>query len=465
MQKRECSQCGAAVSAIDYRCKYCKTPIFISAGPAPSQSASTADSTAEIPSSISGTRTLCSYKDKRDTHDFPITAPPQSLPSDRSRLFQLLAAFSVIVTLFVLLVILLSLFHESDSGSSEATQLSRQNGTTDSKEPETPVEPRKSQSSPRFEDYPATALYTGPAASLVLNNELAKNFRTRLREALRSEPVFAGEYVSAMWGCGTSCAYTTFVNKRTGKVLEGAQFGGECGIYVTDLRIDSDLIIAEGPVQDDDFDQIGYKKYYYVLAGERLNLMAELLAEGSSNPCSDLAATSWDILDRAQQRALEQRATQEPTQLADVATPVTNHYASVVNTKLTEENALTKTKKPTSAKPQEISSAEALASLDRGDFETAFRIWQQLSQEGHTQAKFNLGKMYIRGQGVPVDFVAAFQWISEAASDGHAEAQFFLGQMYRYGDGVQQDEEEALKWYRRAAAQGVSQAKEALADN
>jgi TPR repeat protein len=48
----------------------------------------------------------------------------------------------------------------------------------------------------------------------------------------------------------------------------------------------------------------------------------------------------------------------------------------------------------------------------------------------------------------------AAQWYFEAARQGHAEAQYSLGILFLTGSGVTQDRAEAGKWIERAAAQG-----------
>jgi uncharacterized protein len=53
----------------------------------------------------------------------------------------------------------------------------------------------------------------------------------------------------------------------------------------------------------------------------------------------------------------------------------------------------------------------------------------------------------------------AAQWYFEAARQGHAEAQYSLGILFLTGSGVSQDAAEARKWIARAAAQGHVDAK------
>ena len=53
---------------------------------------------------------------------------------------------------------------------------------------------------PRFDDYPVNERYTGKTAPLVLSRE-ARTYRTRLREAAREKPNFAGHFIVTSWGC------------------------------------------------------------------------------------------------------------------------------------------------------------------------------------------------------------------------------------------------------------------------
>ena len=52
----------------------------------------------------------------------------------------------------------------------------------------------------------------------------------------------------------------------------------------------------------------------------------------------------------------------------------------------------------------------------------------------------------------------AAQWYFEAARQGHAEAQYSLGILFLTGTGVVQDQKEAERWIRKAAEQGHADA-------
>lgn len=129
---------------------------------------------------------------------------------------------------------------------------------------------------PKFSDYPSPDIYSGPSAPLDRSSEEARTFKTRLADALTEGDIdFAGEYVSATWGCGTGCAYTTFVSKRSGQVIEQG-LGGEYGPRVVKHLPSSQMLIAEGGDFDDDYNQTGYYAYFYELKDGRLALIKKV---------------------------------------------------------------------------------------------------------------------------------------------------------------------------------------------
>ncbi len=92
--------------------------------------------------------------------------------------------------------------------------------------------------------------------------------------------------------------------------------------------------------------------------------------------------------------------------------------------------------------------------FQRGDYPTALRIFQQFADQGYADAQFNLGVMYVEGQGVTQDYAAALRWYRKAADQGYASAQTNLGVMYSKGRGVTQDYVQAHVWFNLAAARG-----------
>lgn len=78
---------------------------------------------------------------------------------------------------------------------------------------------------------------------------------------------------------------------------------------------------------------------------------------------------------------------------------------------------------------------EGLAAYRGGDFASAVLHWQTLAEQGDARAQHNLGVMYEKGHGVPMDKRLAVSWHRKAAASGNAYAQNDLGAMYEEGIG------------------------------
>lgn len=125
---------------------------------------------------------------------------------------------------------------------------------------------------PKFKDYPAGPLYTGPTATLADKKD---EFRTRNSSALsENKIVFASEYVISTIGCGTSCVFQSFLSKRTGEQLKDG-FGGESGEKIKEVRVDSRLVVTAGP-NDENEDDPSFYAYFYVLENGRLKRIAKI---------------------------------------------------------------------------------------------------------------------------------------------------------------------------------------------
>src|SRR5258705_6414285 len=75
-------------------------------------------------------------------------------------------------------------------------------------------------------------------------------------------------------------------------------------------------------------------------------------------------------------------------------------------------------------------------------------------ESGDTNSQFNIGVMYVRGQGAPQNYAEAAKWFRKAADRGDARAQANLAVMFANGEGMPQNIPEAIRWYRMAADQG-----------
>ncbi len=69
---------------------------------------------------------------------------------------------------------------------------------------------------PRFTEYPSSAAFAGRHHLILDRADLS--YGTRLREAARQRPDFAGHYVLALWGCGAECLMGAAIDVRSGRV-------------------------------------------------------------------------------------------------------------------------------------------------------------------------------------------------------------------------------------------------------
>lgn len=95
--------------------------------------------------------------------------------------------------------------------------------------------------------------------------------------------------------------------------------------------------------------------------------------------------------------------------------------------------------------------------------EEYFAKLHKQAEAGNAEAQFNLGWIYMHGEGytgvvymrdVPRDVARAFDWYQKAAVQGHANAQYNLGMLYNLGLGMRSDADKAFMWLQKAAAQG-----------
>ena len=98
---------------------------------------------------------------------------------------------------------------------------------------------------------------------------------------------------------------------------------------------------------------------------------------------------------------------------------------------------------------------EAPSAPVRAQQETVAEL-QAKADQGGASAQFNLGLIYLEGQGVPQDGAEAVRWYRLAAEQGHAVSQNNLGLMYVEGQAVSQDHVQAYKWCNLAASSGAT---------
>ena len=96
-----------------------------------------------------------------------------------------------------------------------------------------------------------------------------------------------------------------------------------------------------------------------------------------------------------------------------------------------------------------VNIQDAQTAFKNGDFESAYKILNELANKGDVTAKYGLGDMYYNGFAVKQDYNKAFEWYEKAANQGLAAAQYNLGYMYENGFSVKQDYKKAIEWYEK----------------
>ena len=94
-----------------------------------------------------------------------------------------------------------------------------------------------------------------------------------------------------------------------------------------------------------------------------------------------------------------------------------------------------------------------LATASKRSLVESVKWYRKAADRGYTEAQFDLGDCYWKGEGVTQDYTEAAKWYRKAADQGYAYAQWRLGIFYDTGTGVTKDAVEAYKWDNLASAQ------------
>ncbi|MFP4003008.1 MAG: tetratricopeptide repeat protein [Alphaproteobacteria bacterium] len=103
--------------------------------------------------------------------------------------------------------------------------------------------------------------------------------------------------------------------------------------------------------------------------------------------------------------------------------------------------------------------------MREADPETAAFYYRKSAEQGHLEAQLSLATLYRTGQGVERNLAEAADWLYKAAEAGHPVAQFDLGEIFYDGENgeVSPNRAHAFDWYRLAARSGVALAQFRLA--
>lgn len=85
----------------------------------------------------------------------------------------------------------------------------------------------------------------------------------------------------------------------------------------------------------------------------------------------------------------------------------------------------------------------------------AFLEIQKKARQGNAVAQYETGRMLLSGKGVEIDAQQAADWLEKAANQGHKKAAMRLGIIYYKGDAVPPDPQQAVELFTRAAASEV----------
>ncbi len=72
---------------------------------------------------------------------------------------------------------------------------------------------------PRFQDYAVTEVWRGASGVPKLVTREERMFRTKIANAAKQPPNFAGHYVFTVWGCGAECISGAIIDLQTGDVF------------------------------------------------------------------------------------------------------------------------------------------------------------------------------------------------------------------------------------------------------
>lgn len=83
--------------------------------------------------------------------------------------------------------------------------------------------------------------------------------------------------------------------------------------------------------------------------------------------------------------------------------------------------------------------------LDQGQYMDALKSFGRSAKNGNTDAQYQIGIMFLEGEGMKANPEDAAYWFRKAAQNGHALSQFEIGRCFLTGTGVQADERMAAR--------------------
>jgi len=102
------------------------------------------------------------------------------------------------------------------------------------------------------------------------------------------------------------------------------------------------------------------------------------------------------------------------------------------------------------------------AYYNNGDYAQAVVWYQKAANKGESQAQYELGLVYMSGEGVSKNYNEGVSWLKKAAEQGHAQAQYNLSLAYYKGNGVAKSSTQSINWLTKSAEKGYEKAQNEL---
>lgn len=139
---------------------------------------------------------------------------------------------------------------------------------------------------PRFEDYPITAIYKGRIAKPRLGKREIELYEDRFKWTVENQTVnFAGRYIVTTWSCGSTCLFGTVLDAKTGKPSWWKVRLNYSVAKPVEYRLNSSLIILSGCRGDNDDEKTG-THYFRLKSGRFVHLKSVPSKQRPKPDCS-----------------------------------------------------------------------------------------------------------------------------------------------------------------------------------
>lgn len=97
---------------------------------------------------------------------------------------------------------------------------------------------------------------------------------------------------------------------------------------------------------------------------------------------------------------------------------------------------------------------KARSAYEAGDYKKALHIFEQLSNDGDSQAQYDLSQMYLQGIGTSKNPEKGWVWMNRAADGGNVQAMLELAVRFQKSPALENSEQMAFYWFQKAAMAG-----------